>query len=212
MHILHFRIGHVSFFLLLFCDLSLCNNLRISFLCISSIIALSAASMRENLLFHLSAIFRFAPRCFQYCQGFVKILNICFHILAVVATTHQFQMGDAGFLQPVQCTKSTSSRHHTDHRPFPNTPVRKKPRISLLLGLLPADSSIRDLLLSAGTASTAHDKDVQVRHSAENCRSFRKTGTVRSTQRLQTPSRSFFLLLSFRAAIMDAISSIVFFR
>ena len=77
--------------------------------CLSSIIALSAASCGENLLFHLSAIFRFAPRCFQYCQGFVKILNICFHILAVVATTHQFQMGDSGFLQPVQCTKSTSS-------------------------------------------------------------------------------------------------------
>ena len=98
MHILHFRIGHVSFFLLLFCNLSLCNNLRISFLCISSIIALAAASIRENLLFHLSAIFCFTPCCFQNCQRFVKILNICFHILAVIATPHQFQVRDAGFL------------------------------------------------------------------------------------------------------------------
>ena len=77
--------------------------------------------------------------------------------------------------------------HRTDSHLFPEH--------ALLFGLLPAVPSIRDLLLSAGVASTVHDKDVQVRHSAENCRSFRKTGTVRSTQRLQTPSRSFFLLL-----------------
>ena len=134
--------------------------------CLSSIIALSAASPGENLLFHLSAIFRFAPRCFQYCQGFVKILNICFHILAVVATTHQFQMGDSGFLQPVQCTKSTSTGTAQIVIPLRNT--------LFFFGLLPADSSIRDLLLSAGAASTVHDKDVQVRHSAENCRSFGK--------------------------------------
>ena len=155
--------------------------------CLSSIIALSAASPGENLLFHLSAIFRFAPRCFQYCQGFVKILNICFHILAVVATTHQFQMGDSGFLQPVQCTKSTSSGTAQIV-----IPLRKTLFFSdYFQPILPSGI----FWSGSGHPDTAHDKDVQVRHSAGNYRSFRKTGTVRSTQRLQTPSRSFILLL-----------------
>ena len=70
-------------------------------------------------------------------------------------------------------------------------------RGSLLFGLFPAVSSIRDLLLSAVAASRVCDTDVPVHRSAGNCRNFRKTGTVRSAQTLQIPSCFVFLLLSF---------------
>ena len=165
--------------------------------CLSSIIALSAASCGENLLFHLSAIFRFAPRCFQYCQGFVKILNICFHILAVVATTHQFQMGDSGFLQPVQCTKSTSSGTAQIV-----IPLRKTLFFSdYFQPILP--SGIFCFLRAQPVRHTTKCRELQ--KLPENWHSSFNTKASNSVPLLFSPA-------VFRAAIMDAISSIVFFR
>ena len=45
---------------------------------------------------------------FQYFQGFFQIADVFFHVVYVVSTANQFQVGDSGFLEAVEGAKAAS--------------------------------------------------------------------------------------------------------
>ena len=45
---------------------------------------------------------------FQYFQGFFQVADVFFHVVYVVSTANQFQVGDSGFLEAVEGAKAAS--------------------------------------------------------------------------------------------------------